>query len=89
MVSGGNSSAAALALQMALQAAGEIFEIVQPFAQERIADAGDAQAQFILHALDRGFGGKPRMHRIAQPLLPALILREEADTPRSPRGFRR
>ena len=63
---------------MALQTPREIFEIVQPFAQERIAQTRHAQTHFILHAFDGGFRRQASADGIAHFLPPALVLREQA-----------
>ena len=63
---------------MAQQPARQIVEIVGAFAQEGIAQALHAQSHFVLHALDRGFGGKAGAHRVAHALAPALVVGEQA-----------
>ena len=63
---------------MAQQPPRQIVEIMRPFAQDGIAQALHPQAGFVLHALDRGFGGQAGAHRIAHALAPALVIGEQA-----------
>ena len=64
--------------QLAHQAVGEIVEIVQPLAQIGIGGAHHARAGVGLHALNAGLRGEARHHRLAQPVRPALVVREHA-----------
>ena len=64
--------------QLAHQPVGEIVEVVQPLAQIGIGGAQHAGAGVGLHALDAGFGGEAGHHRLAQPVQPALVMREHA-----------
>ena len=63
---------------MAQQPPRQIVEIVRALAQDGIAQALHAQARFVLHALDRGFGGEAGAHRVAHALAPALVIGEQA-----------
>ncbi len=64
--------------QLAHQAMAEIVEIVQALAQIRIGGAQHARARVRLHALDRGFGGEAGGDRLAQLVLPAMVVGEHA-----------
>ena len=63
---------------MAQQPPRQIVEIVRPLAQDGIAQALHAQARFVLHAFDRGFGGQAGAHGVAHALAPALVVGEQA-----------
>ena len=51
---------------------------MQPLAQIGVGDAQHAGAGVGLHALDAGLGGQAGDHRLAQPVQPALVVREHA-----------
>ena len=57
----------AVAGQLAQQPVGEVVEIVQPLAQDRVGDAQHAGAGVVLHPLDRGLGGEAGGDRLAHP----------------------
>ena len=67
-----------VAEQLAQQAVGEVFEIVQPLAQIGIGLAQHAGAGVGLHALDRGLGGQAGHHRLFQLVHPAAVIGEHA-----------
>ena len=62
--------------QLAQQPVGEVVEIVQPVAQERIGLPLHLRARVVLHALDRRLGGEAVADRLLQPPRPAAILGE-------------
>ena len=64
--------------ELAHQAIGEIVEIVQPLAQERIGLAQHAGAGVGLHAFDRGLRGQSGHHRFLQLVDPAAVVGEHA-----------
>ncbi len=55
----------------------QIVEIVGALAQDRIAQALDTQAGFVLHALHPRFRGQTGAHRITHALAPALVIGEQ------------
>ena len=63
------------------QSVGDIGEIVQPVAQIGIGLALQLGARVVLDPLDRGLGGQPAAHRLAQPAQPAAVVRDH------PEGF--
>jgi hypothetical protein len=83
------AAAVLFAGQLALQPPRKILEVVQPFAQKRIAHARDAQTGFVLDALDRRFRREARAHRIAQASAASPDHARTGDRLRSPPGFRR
>ena len=60
------------------QPVGEVVEVVQPLAQERIGLAQHAGAGIRLHAFDRGLGGEPGHHRFFELVNPAAVVGEHA-----------
>ena len=62
--------------QLAQQPVGEIVEIMQPVAQERICLPLHLRARIVLHALDRRLRGEAVADRLLQPPCPAAILSE-------------
>ena len=62
--------------QLAQQPVGEVVEIVQPVAQERIGLPRHLRARVVLHALDRRLGREAVADRLLQPPRPAAILGE-------------
>ena len=68
-----------LAGQYAQQPVGQIVEIMHAFAQIRIGRAHHARTVVALHALDRGLGGETRLHRFAQAVHPAAVMREHPE----------
>ena len=62
--------------QLAEQPVGEIVEIVQPVAQERVGLPLHLRARIVLHALDRRLGGEAVADRLLQTPRPAAILGE-------------
>ena len=67
-----------LAHELAHQPVAEIVEVVQPLADIGIGDAQHAGAVVGLHALDAGLGGQAGADGFAQPVQPALVVREAA-----------
>ena len=63
---------------MAQQAIGEIVEVVQALADQRIGLTHHARACVVLHTLDGGFGGETRVHGFTQTLQPTAIVGEHA-----------
>ena len=64
--------------ELAHQSVGEIVEIVQPLAQERIGLPQHAGAGIGLHALDRGLRGEAGHHRFLELVHPAAVIGEHA-----------
>ena len=64
--------------ELAHQAIGEIVEIMQPLAQERISLAQHAGAGVGLHTFDRGLRGQSGHHRFLHLVDPAAVVGEHA-----------
>ena len=64
--------------QDAQQPVGQIVEVALALAPIGVVLAQHARAGRVLHALDRGLGGKPALDGLAQPALPALVVGEHA-----------
>ena len=62
--------------QLTQQAVGEIVEIMQSLADVGLGLALQFGARDVLDTFDRGFGGEPGRHRLAQPAQPAAVMRE-------------
>ena len=62
--------------QLTHQAIGEIVEVVQPLAQERIGLAQHARAGIGLHPFDRSFRRQSRHHRFFELVNPAAVVGE-------------
>ena len=75
--------------QLAHQAIGEVVEIVQSLAQERIGLPQHARAGVGLHALDRGLGGQARSSPLLRACAPSRGRRRTCDRLRARRDARR
>ena len=64
--------------ELAHQAIGEVVEIVQSLAQERIGLPQHARARVGLHALDRRLRGEPGHHRLLELVHPAAVVGKHA-----------
>ena len=71
-------TAAAFAGEVTPQPVVDVLQVVQPFAQVRIAGLTQAGAVFGTHALDRRLGRQARSHRFFQRPVPAAIVGEHA-----------
>jgi hypothetical protein len=54
----------------------QILKIVHPLLEQGIVDLAHPSARSLLHALDRGFGGKTGIDRLVDPSRPALVIGE-------------
>ena len=64
--------------QDAQQAIGEIVEVAQTLAPERIGLAQHARAGLVLHQIDCRLGGQPVLDGLLEPAQPAAIVRKHA-----------